>query len=189
MASLRRHSCILGVVLACAIGLTVAILNHAFRGESPAAGQSPSGSRNFLRDPEEFQKLPVNIRTSLMSSMCKIPVAPRVGASSVISGNFSGSESIDYAVLCSNGNDCWIRVFVDSNSGSMSVVDIGARNVSSCMQAGPSGEWVFSRSLAARGPTEAGKTRLEGVEDIFMGKASTIYYHMEGKWVEYPGSD
>jgi hypothetical protein len=153
--------------------------------------------------PAAFKDLPANVRADLDRRQCTIPQPGGLvdvgGPHNVISGQFTSQKSTDIAVLCSTGGVSSILVY--RGGATKDVAMLAAMADKGFLQTGPENRIEFSRALRAASPArmriyhEAFGTgqmpRLDhdGIEDAFVGKASTVRYWTGGKWQELQGAD
>jgi hypothetical protein len=120
--------------------------------------------------------------------------------SNVIRGHFFGTNSDDWAVLCSRNRSSAILVYRqgaatpaaelarDADAGYLQTID-------------GNGTFGFSRDIALANPEHTRQyiARLpdtafpsidhDGIEDVFVEKASKVHYFANGKWIVVPGAD
>lgn len=138
--------------------------------------------------PSAFPDLPAELRTDLEQRGCTIPQPYNAGAQkkNVISGAFTSAGQNDWAVLCSHAKRSAILVF---HGGHSSRVDSLA-------------EEPDSQYLQIVGPQKIGYSRLlavapakvvhqhfpqanhSGIQNVFIEKASVVWYRSAGKWVK-----
>jgi hypothetical protein len=164
------------------------------------AAFAPQGDGIIRLKPREFRQLPAAIRRNLETRRCTIPqYSGGNAAHNVINGSFIARGSRDWAVLCSIKGVSRILVY---RSGSTKRVDsVALRPDAVFMQVDGNGVMQFSRKIDIATPkniadhaTEYGTAKPSpldhnGIDDGFMGKASTILYCSRGKWRELPGAD
>ena len=138
--------------------------------------------------PSAFPDLPAELRTDLEQRGCTIPQPYNASTQkkNVISGAFTSAGQNDWAVLCSHAKRSAILVF---HGGHSSRVDSLA-------------EEPDSQYLQIVGPQKIGYSRLlavapakvvhqhfpqsnhSGIQDVFIEKASVVWYRSAGKWVK-----
>ena len=148
--------------------------------------------------PSEFHDLPAAIQSDLIERNCTIPQAgsnPR--PHNVISGHFQVPGRKDWAVLCSI--DRMSRILMYKGGDVRSLYEKPD-------SASPDRDWVqggigFSRSIGAADSKTITRYNLEfagpelppidhqGLAEMYVGKASTIYYWHDGSWLELQGAD
>ena len=161
--------------------------------------------------PDAFDNLPVEIQNELTARGCTIPQtfyarypqdSKGVVQDNVIQGSFTQADQTDIAVLCSRKRASSILVF---RGGAAAEVDeLASEPDVHYLQGIVNGEIGFSRALGAASPEyirscyealeahgvpEPPPLDHEGIEDHFVGKASTIWFWEGGKWLRLAGAD
>ena len=148
--------------------------------------------------PDDFPRLPSEIRRDLIDRGCSIPqVSDDPQPHNVVSGRFQERDRLDWAVLCSTDRTSRILIYPDGNVSE-------AQELPSSQH--PNRHWIqggigFSRALASadaehimRHYTEYGGPEPppidhDGLEEAYVGKASTIHYWYQGVWLALQGAD
>jgi len=153
-------------------------------------------------EPAAFPDLPAGVRADLGRRQCTIPQPDGVdapGPYNVIRGRFTSQRSTDIAVLCSKGGVSAILVYRDG--ATKDVATLAALADKGFLQTGSAKAIEFSRAINVATPAQmriydeafgAGKMpRLDhdGINDAFVGKASTVRYWFGGKWLDLQGAD
>ena len=161
--------------------------------------------------PDAFDNLPAEIQNELTARGCTIPQtfyaghpqdSKGVAQDNVVRGSFTQADQTDIAVLCSRKRASSILVF---RGGSPAEVDeLESEPDAHYLQGIGNGEIGFSRALGvaspeyirschealeAHGVPEPPLLDHEGIEDYFVGKASTIWYWYGGAWLRLAGAD
>ena len=151
--------------------------------------------------PAEFPDLPRNLAMDLERRGCTIPQVPIVDGpqQNVIRGQFAKPGQTDWAVLCSvNGAS---SVLVYWNGSSANPAQIAAGKDDDSLQGWSDGQMVYSRKIEpvgkayimdhyrAYGGEKPPPIDHQGIDDIFVGKASVVLYFHQGKWLHLTGSD
>ena len=151
--------------------------------------------------PADNPQLPEPVRRALTARGCVIPQPDFFfdGTVNVISGNFAGNPAPDHAVLCSVGGVSHIHIVWGGPNGCEP--EIEARDDSYALQTVEPERIGYSRLIAATvspypgeghgAPSEqtGASEMVHGIEDIFIEKASTRFYCVQGQWRELPGAD
>jgi hypothetical protein len=183
----------------------------------PSAGSSPWISRIETQDiPNDgkirtlpasaFPELPKTLRKQLETLGCGVPQVPgEAEPQNVVHGSFARQGQTDWAVLCSRAGKSSILVF--GGKPTTCSGELAIRDDSNYLQGDADGRLVYSRQISsasgkkileyakAFSQHDTGKApanpRLDhvGIEDIFVGKASEIYYCSRGKWQTLQGAD
>ncbi|MDQ3256625.1 MAG: hypothetical protein M3R15_22505 [Acidobacteriota bacterium] len=151
--------------------------------------------------PKTFPQLPRKIMRHLQTRGCTIPQS--YGNSvphNVISGEFTKKGQKDWAILCSKHKVSSILIFrggstksvakiakaedhqflqsIDgaSNIGFSRAIDVVDRN------------YILEHYKAYSGPKPPPISH-HGIDDAFLGKASTVLYYYGGKWLKLQGAD
>jgi hypothetical protein len=152
--------------------------------------------------PSDFTFLPVPVREELERRNCTIPqVYADDAPGNVITGHFFSENQMDIAVLCSHNKISSILVF--RNGEAISVEELASAVDRGYLQDIGSGQIGYSRNLQVAEPQsiqryyeafdepgpEPSPLSHDGIEDTFVGKASTIKYWHEDQWLELQGAD
>jgi hypothetical protein len=118
----------------------------------------------------------------------------------VISGEFARKGQTDWAVLCSRGGKSSILVFWRGSTRSVSEV-AKAPDRGFLQTTGEGGGVGFSRLIEAvgrdyilshykaYGGRRPPRVTHQGINDIYVEKASVVRYYHRGKWLELQGAD
>lgn len=153
--------------------------------------------------PSAFPQLPGAVRSHLQARRCLIPQTELEPAPhNVISGAFARPGQRDWAVLCSRNGFSSILVFWNGHVDS--VAELAHFPDNTFLQGAASGKTEYSRGINAvskdyilshyQGYKESGAPkppplRHQGIDDAFLGKASTVHYYYRGKWRQLQGAD
>lgn len=150
--------------------------------------------------PAAFPELPRRISRKLVRLGCTIPQAKELATRhNVIKGDFGRSRQTDWAVLCSRKRISSILIFwggsVESFSEIAKIADdvflqtIDPGTIGFSRTIAPAGkEYILEHYRAYHGPKPPPLNH-QGIDDGFLEKGSTIYYHYRGKWRELQGAD
>lgn len=149
--------------------------------------------------PEAFSDLPPKVRAELEHRGCTIPQAYNAAGhkQNVIQGEFTAAGQTDWSVLCSHEKHSSILVFRD---GQPDQLDSFAEEPDSqyLQVVGSGSEIGYSRLVSVVTPSvmrrRSPKGRLraadhDGIENIFLGKASVVWYQSGGRWIQTAWSD
>lgn len=150
--------------------------------------------------PAAFVDLPPDVRADLEERGCKVPQSyPDTVPHNMVRGQFSAAGQTDIAVLCLARDTAAILVY--RNERTDDVVELEPRPQSEYRQvvqgrtsefsravgvASP--EFIQSRHQAYGGPAPPPLDH-DGINDIFVGKASVVWYWHAGRWLKLQGSD
>ncbi len=154
--------------------------------------------------PSEFSMLPQNVINYLKSHGCTIPQAhDKSQPHNVIRGEFFKKGQKDWAVLCSKKQITSILIFKGGSTNE--VVEIAPSSEDVWLQIFADGVCGFSREIIVadentiRHYVKIGKESgqqielmpiiHDGIEDLFVNKASVVYYYYRGQWIRILGSD
>jgi hypothetical protein len=168
----------------------------------PAHGEWAEAARRIVRvSPDDLPQLPPAVRKSLNARGCRIPQPDfffdRIA--NVISGNFAGNPAPDHAVLCSVDGVSHIHVVWGGPNGCEA--EFEAWDDSYALQTVEPHRIGYSRlieAIDAPDPREIPDQPSEpigvpegaqGIEDVFIEKASTRHFCVQGQWREQPGMD
>jgi hypothetical protein len=117
----------------------------------------------------------------------------------LVRGRFTDSSTTDIAVLCIAGDTALILVY--RNERAQDVIEVAPRPQSEYRQVLEGGKAEFSRAIGLATP-EFIRDRHEryggpvpppidhdGINDIFVGKGSVVWYWHQGRWHQLQGSD
>ena len=150
--------------------------------------------------PDSFPSLPAGIVTALRRRNCTIPQAAGKGAPrNVIHGEFFAPGQKAWAVLCSNGGSSSILVF--PNASGANPEELAKQDDQNSVQSDAQNRMVYSRAIepvdrkyivehySAYGGPEPPPIDHQGINDIFIGKASVVQYRYQRKWLQLSGAD
>lgn len=144
--------------------------------------------------PTVFSQLPKSVISYLEKRGCTIPQVPGLGLTephNVIRGQFAKRNQFDWAVLCSRNRVSTILVFW--NGSTKSVAEIGAESESE--------EDGFHKLIEvadkdyildhyyAYGGKKPPEIRHQGINDIYVEKASEVHYFYRNRWLQLQGAD
>lgn len=186
--------------------------------ELPRAADSPrtavqppadSGPLFALLSPDSVSGLPAQVRAELNRRGCLLPQEafhPR--PNNIIRGSFGAVGQTDWAVRCWHAHRSTVLVIWGGRAWCPEVIREGSDSLPPRMLAGGRGwyDGALARADSARianievyGPDELAADSLaspaaawrgyDGVEDIILEKASTVYYCLRGRWVSLGGAD
>ncbi len=166
----------------------------------------PNDGKIRTLPPSAFPELPKTIGERLETLGCDIPQVPgEAKAQNVVHGFFARPGQTDWAVLCSRAGKSSILIFWGKPTACSG--ELAIRDDSNYLQGDADSHLVYSRQISSASGKKilkyagafsqdgTGKAhaspRLDhaGIEDIFVGKASEIYYCSQGKWQTLQGAD
>jgi len=157
--------------------------------------------------PSAFPALPSIIKQDLARRGCTVPqpdpaaIGPmpdRDRLRNVISGHFQRRLQMDWAVVCSRNRVSTILVFWGGRANNVS--ELEQRPDADFLQGMGADTIAFSRAIEVaseahirdhfrRDEAKPPVIQHAGIEDNFLGKASTVWYWRTGKWVPVTGAD
>ena len=152
--------------------------------------------------PNVFSDLPASIRTELEQRGCSIPQSfPDSTPHNVVRGRFTSPDEVDVAVLCARDSTLTILVFRKASTDS--VVELASQpHLDERMAGDTAGTFWHSRAIgsvdssyimirfeAYGGPKPPPVLDHEGINDIYVGKASVVWYWYRGRWLQLQGAD
>lgn len=170
--------------------------------EQPAAAGRERARQEMVRlQPSAFHELSTPVRQELERRGCSIPQAFSTRAPhNVIRGRFTTPTQEDVAVLCSKERASSILVFRGGSAAS--VAELASLQDAGFLQVvGPDGAIGFSRKLAVADPgyirehheryggPEPPALDHDGINDLFVEKASVVWYWDGGRWLQLTGAD
>jgi len=150
--------------------------------------------------PAAFPDLPLPIRDDLEKRGCRVPQSAwNPKPHNVISGQFIRPHHIDWAVLCSKNGSSTVLVFVEGSPTRVQsfdpaddktyLQDLGDKRIGfSRVIALADRESIpeLSDGLGGKGPQRPDH---DGIEDMYVDKASTVLYWDSGRWLKLQGGD
>jgi hypothetical protein len=142
-----------------------------------------------------FPMLPKEVSDFLNASEYKIPQCTVIPEEhNVISGNFDSDSTLDYAILVSQNYKCKILIFWGSSADSVKVLE--ERSEMDFLQSDVEGI-IFSRVIKPADKSQLKTKNVnftssfshQGIEDIFLGKASKIFYYQNDVFLNLRGAD
>ena len=157
-------------------------------------------SRPTRLPPSAFVDLPSAIVGSLTARGCSIPQSYADSTPhNVVSGQFMSRERTDIAVLCLRDTTSVILLYRGGSADS--VAELAPQPHLSAELSDTGAGFTFSRALGIAdsafiqsrferygGPKPPTLDHL-GINDIFVGKASIVWYWHRGRWLQLQGSD
>jgi hypothetical protein len=165
----------------------------------PETPKTPASAPRRLR-PTAFTTLAEPIQRNLEKRGCLVPQTyPDSLAHNVVSGRFTTREQVDMAVLCLRDTTSVILVYRAGLADS--VVEVAPRPHLRAELSDTGAGFTFSRALGiadsafiqsrfeAYGGTRPPTLDHHGINDIFPGKGSVVWYWHLGRWLQLQGSD
>jgi hypothetical protein len=151
--------------------------------------------------PAVFSQLPKSVISYLQKRGCTIPqVFGESKPHNVIRGQFTKLNQFDWAVLCSQNSVSTILVFWSGST--KSVAEIAREDDRGYLQTiSEGGEAGFSRLIEvvdrdyilehyrAYGGKKPPQIRHQGINDIYVEKASSVHYFYRKRWLQLQGAD
>jgi hypothetical protein len=188
---------------------SVSTPSPAIETRAPApAPAADSGPPFALLSPDSIPGLPDHVRAELKRRGCRIPqeaYSPR--PNNIIRGSFGAVGQIDWAARCWHDQRSMVLVIWGGRAWCPELISEGRDSLPPHMLAGGRGWYAgaLARADSARiannvySPDELAADSLdspvaawrgyEGVEDILLEKASTVWYCLRGRWVGLGGAD
>jgi hypothetical protein len=149
--------------------------------------------------PSAFPEVPQAVRDDLERRGCRIPQTPGGDRwQNIVPGRFAAARASDWAALCSRSGVSTILVY--PNGTARGVRQVHRADDRGYLQQDVNGI-VFSRRISAATPAYIrvknhptlvpGLPRFDhdGINDAFVGKASTVWYRSAGRWLKLLGAD
>jgi hypothetical protein len=150
--------------------------------------------------PSDFPDLPPIVRDELNRLGCTVPqVHGEPRPHNVVRGAFRSARRTDIAVLCSRGGASSILIFWGNDL--KTTAEIARDEDEGYLQVVGPGEIGYSREIVTAPPDfirrqheRYGGATLpalshDGINDLFVGKASVVWYLHDGKWLRLAGVD
>jgi hypothetical protein len=165
----------------------------------PQTPKAPAAAPRRLR-PSAFISLAEPIQQNLAQRGCMVPQTyPDSLAHNVFSGRFTSREQVDVAVLCLRDTTSVILVYRAGLADS--VMEVAPRPHLRAELSDTGAGFTFSRAVGiadsafiqsrfeAYGGTRPPTLDHHGINDIFPGKGSVVWYWHRGGWLQLQGSD
>lgn len=159
----------------------------------------PADQETARLSPDRFANLPSAIVDTLESLGCAVPQTfGNPEPDNVIKGRFVSTANADWAVLCAHDRGSVILVFPNGSADSMVELE-PSPDVQWLQESG--GRMEFSRAIAVADPQyivehykafggpEPPPLDHDGINDIFVGKGSVVFYWHDGRWLQLQGAD
>ncbi len=153
---------------------------------------------SVYRAPRAVPSLPEAIRSVLEKQGCLIPFGI-LDHTNVVKGSFAKQGQTDWAVLCSISGQTHIQVFWGGPASCPN--QIASRSDTGDLSQSSNGkteyyrglgvvgkEYILSHHAAYGGPTPPSITH-DGINDMYLEKASVVHYCHQGKWQQLTGAD
>ena len=148
---------------------------------------------------DSFPDVPPNVRTELNNLGCLIPQSDSPKPHNVIRGKFAAPNQDDWAALCSIADTSMMVIVWGGPVRCPTPIERGSDG--RWMQGIGEGKFGFSRAIGVatiaeidqhaewyEGPAAPARDH-DGIDHAFIGKASTVLFCHQGKWVELQGAD
>lgn len=150
--------------------------------------------------PSSFSELPKHLVEKLSARNCKIPQTYlNAKPQNVIRGSFAEKGQTDWAVLCSRNGVSSIQIFwggpakclskIEEREDRVEIQSIGETEIGYSRLIEPISRQAILESHKAHGVPPPPHISHQGIEEMFLEKASTIHYCKKGKWIELTGSE
>jgi hypothetical protein len=169
-------------------------------GLPPPEAWDRANSATVRLAPAAFPQLPAAVHADLEQRHCRIAQAyDDTAPANVVSGAFRRTGEMDWAVLCSRNDTS--RILVYWGGAPESPDSLAAESDRSELQGGVGAGIGYSRALGVASPAYirqhyewyGGPTPPpldhEGINDIFLEKASVVFYWYNGRWLRLTGAD
>ncbi|WP_126452930.1 hypothetical protein [Sulfuriflexus mobilis] len=135
--------------------------------------------------PNQIPWLSTSLITELKEEGCKIPRnIDSYFTTGVVVGQFVARGQIDIAILCVTDSKKVIKIIWGGNKSCPSELDSIGQSITVV-----DGDYIWERYDAYGGNKPPGDIIHEAINDHYLGKASTVYYCHNGKWIELTGAD
>ena len=147
-----------------------------------------------------FPGLSADVVADLNRRGCVIP-QPWLATepANVVYGRFTVPDRMDAVVLCSRRRVSSILVYRGNSTDDVAELapvadrgylqDLGRGRIGFSREIGVADAERVRDGRASHGGPEPPRTGVDGIEDFFLEKASSIWYWHDGKWLELAGSD
>jgi hypothetical protein len=185
------------------VALALALFAPRLAKSQTPADWARADSATVRLPPAAFPQLPTVVRRDLERRRCRVPQSSDGrGAHNVVRGTFLARGAVDWAVLCSRAGASTILIYHAGHvTDSLGRADDHGY-LQAAVRAGAPFGIGFSRQIGVASPHDIrayaktfGGPSLPhpldhaGIEDSFVGKASTILYFARGRWRSLQGMD
>jgi hypothetical protein len=153
--------------------------------------------------PDAFPQLSATVAAVLRARGCRVPQPDHMidapGPVSIIRGQFFAKGQSGWAVLCSKDGFSTILVFRSDADGKPVELaksedkawlqSLGGDRIGYSRMIQPVGQGFILRHYRAYGGPQPPPIDHEGIDDIFLGKASQVHYYHQGNWLKLTGAD
>jgi hypothetical protein len=151
-------------------------------------------------DPFTFSELPQSIVAQLQARGCTVPQSYALDRPhNVVRGSFATKYQEDWAVLCSRDGLSEIQVFWGGPARCNAVLKkspdrgwlqgMGSQGIVYSQAIDSAGRERIQSFHEAFGGPQPPPVDHDGIEHVFVGKASIVHYCYEGRWIELTGMD
>ncbi len=156
--------------------------------------------RKILRLPvDAFPQLPATVAKVLESRKCMVPQPDDTGARNVIRGEFIARGEMGWALLCSVNESSTLLVFRNDTDEAPQALatsedrnylqGLGGDKIGFSHEITAVGHAFILRHYRAYGGPQPPPIDHHGIDDAFLGKASTTWYFHAGRWLQLQGAD
>jgi hypothetical protein len=156
--------------------------------------------RHIVRlPPAVFKELPSNLVRDLERRSCTIPQDYTQVPNNVIRGEFETPGQTDWAILCSVKGFSSILVFWNGSEKHPAKIarledrgflqGIGGGEIGFSRRIGAVGKDFIMQHYRAYGGTKPPPIDHQGINDMYLEKASVVHFHYKQKWYELTGAD
>ncbi len=149
--------------------------------------------------PADFKELPSNLVRELERRSCAIPQDYTKERGNVIRGDFKTPGQTDWAVLCSVNGSSSILVFwkgSEDHPAEMARAEdrtflqvIGDEEIGFSRRIRAVGKHFIMRHYRTHGGPAPPPIDHQGINDMFLDKASVVYFYHRQKWLRLTGAD
>ena len=148
---------------------------------------------------DAFPQLPATVAKVLRSRKCTVPQAGDTGARNVIRGEFIAQGQLGWAVLCSVNESSTLLVFrhdADEAPQALSTREdrdylqgLGGDKIGFSHEITAVDRAFILRHYRVYGGPPPPPIDHHGIDDAFLGKASTTWFFHAGRWLQLQGAD
>lgn len=148
----------------------------------PSISQAFDDGVSYI-EPSSIKVLSSEVISDLESKNCKIPIPKEFKFGGFIVGEFAATKQIDLAVICVSNLNKQILLYWGGVVTCPSTIPSMGQYISLAT------ERVVYNYVQSEGGSENLKMSHSGIDDVYLGKASVVWYCENNQWKKPGGAD